>query len=419
MSASRRFVETAADWTAPNWLIAKVAPSAVSMVIIAFACCAARTALDVGMTQAAAAESSVAAKAPAPSLQLIHELQTPGEISAVTWSSDGTKLAASSIGQPVALSIVPSIHVPNPYGSLITIWDSDGHLYRQIKRSDPFFSFDDTFAFVGGDKQIVTPPVSSTGAFSLFDTETGEVVREIPGLHPDKPRNVNGAKVLIASPDQSVLAVIFGRALAQQVVLYSTREWIKLADIPAMARDVIKRPETVAFSGDGKLLAIGYPGRYVQIYDLTSGLIVQEIDAFADRLPGTYALAFSPDGSMIAAGSHGDSGVTRSPSGRIEFVPLNNSPVRIFRVLDGVLVTAYGDPSAISSGLTWRPDGRIIVFITQRRILHIWNPFQTESRERTIALSGERNSGPIALSPDGAKLAVGVGRNVRLYQIAW
>jgi hypothetical protein len=139
MSASRRFVETAADWTAPNWLIAKVAPSAVSMVIIAFACCAARTALDVGMTQAAAAESSVAAKAPAPSLQLIHELQTPGEISAVTWSSDGTKLAASSIGQPVALSIVPSIHVPNPYGSLITIRDSDGHLYRQIKRSDPFF----------------------------------------------------------------------------------------------------------------------------------------------------------------------------------------------------------------------------------------------------------------------------------------
>jgi WD40 repeat protein len=345
-------------------------------------------------------------------LQLVYELQTPGEISAVTWSSDGTKLAASSIGQSGVIPILPPMYVPNPFGSLITIWDSDGHIYRQIKRPQPFFSYDDTFAFVAGDKQIATPPVSNSSAFTLFDIDTGEVVREVPGLHPDKPRNVNGAKILVASPDQSVLAVIFGRALAQQVVLFSTREWTKLADIPTMPRDPIKRPETFAFSGDGRLLAIGYVGGYVQIYDIPSELIVQEIDAFTNRSEGVSAIAFSPDGSMIAVGSQGGLGKNWLPSGRFEYVPLNNSPVRVFRVHDGGLVAAYSDPPAISRSLTWRPASRVIAFITRHQALHIWNPLQ--AAERIIALNGTPASA-LALSPDGTKLAVGVGRNVRVY----
>lgn len=201
MSISRRFIEAAVGSAAPNWLIVKVAQSAVSMALIAFACCAVRAAPDVGITRVAAAESGVAAKAPIPNLQLVHELQTLGQIAAVTWSSDGTKLAASSIGPSAVIPILPPMYVPNAFGSLITIWDSDGHLYRQIKRPDPFFAYNDTFAFVAGDKQIATPPVSGgASAFSLFDIDTGEVVREIPGLYPDKPRNVNGAKALILNP---------------------------------------------------------------------------------------------------------------------------------------------------------------------------------------------------------------------------
>jgi hypothetical protein len=192
---------------AASWRIVEVAQSAVSMALIAFACCVVPAAPDVGITQAAAAESGVAAKAPGPNLQLIHELQTPGEIAAVTWSSDGSKLAASSIGPSVGIPFLPLMYIPNAFGSVITIWDSDGRPYRQIKRPKPFFAYNDTFAFVDGDKQIATPPVSGgPSAFSLFDIDTGEVVQEIPGLHPDKPRNVNGAKVLIASPNQSVLA---------------------------------------------------------------------------------------------------------------------------------------------------------------------------------------------------------------------
>jgi hypothetical protein len=392
VNTSCRLHGTATGWAAPNWLIAKVAESALSIVLIVVACCAAWVALDVGIRRATAADSSVAAKAPVPSLRIIHELQTPGEIVAVTWSSDGSKLAASSIGQSATIPLLPLIHVPNPSGSLITIWDSDGHLYRQIKRPEPFFLFNDTFAFVAGNKQIATPPVSGgASAFSLFDIDTGEVVREIPGLHPDKPRNVNGAKTLIASPDQSVLAVIFGRAVPQQVALFSTRDWSLLPELPERPRNATEEPHAVAFSGDGKLIAVARLAQYVQIYDLPSRRMIQQLDAFPDRLLGASAIAFSPDGSMIAVGSHSARGARRRAGARIELFPATGPPVRIFQVSGGVVVATYDDPPAISSGLAWSPDASILAFITQSQILHIWSPFQPESGGQTITLSAKPN----------------------------
>jgi WD40 repeat protein len=147
---------------------------------------------------------------------------------------------------------------------------------------------------------------------------------------------------------------------------------------------------------------------------------MREIDAFPDRTPAASAIAFNPDGSMIAAGSSGTQGVDRSPDGRIKSVPLNNSnsPLRIFKVDDGALLASYGNSAAITSGLAWSPDGRFVAFITGHRVLHIWNPFQTDNLERIIDLSATQRSGPIALSPDGTMLAVGVGQSVRIYEIA-
>ena len=100
-------------------------------------------------------------------------------------------------------------------------------------------------------------------AFSVFEAETGNLLRDLPGSHPGRPRNVNGATVLIASPEESILAVIFGRALKQPLALYSTGDWAKLADLPDG-----QRPETAAFSRDGRLLAVGRLARYVLIYDV-------------------------------------------------------------------------------------------------------------------------------------------------------
>src|SRR5262249_60444295 len=147
------------------------------------------------------------------------------------WRRDGSRLEASSLANGPS---VFGMQLPSPFGNLITIWNADGQVLRTLRRARPFFETLDTFAFVANDKQIAAPASidSDTLSFCVFDIASGEVVREVPGPHPDKPRNVNHATILVASPDQSVLAVASGRALAQPPALYSTRDWSRLADLP-------------------------------------------------------------------------------------------------------------------------------------------------------------------------------------------
>jgi DNA-binding beta-propeller fold protein YncE len=360
---------------------------------------------NFGRAQAAATEPADAVKPSSPDSPLIRELQTPGPVSTLVWSSDGTKFAAGSLGK------------------VITIWDSAGQVVWQIQRERAFFRYGDTFAFVSGGTQLATPPVlSEIDAFSLFDIGTGEVVREIPGLYPGMSQNINGAKVLVASPDRSILAVIFGRALDQPVSLFSTQNWNKVVGFWC-GGDRFAQPSSVAFSRDGKRLAASEIVGFVWVYDLNSNRIIREIYAFPDRTPAATAIAFSPDGSMIALGSSGRPAVDRLPDGRIFSSPLtmniNIPALRVFNVDRGRLVAGYGNSSAITGitgGLVWSPDG--LAFITGGRVLHIWNPLETYNSERIIDLGVGQRSAPIALSPNGTMLAVGVGQSVRVYQIA-
>src|SRR5262249_11884008 len=118
----------------------------------------------------------------------VRELETPGPVSRLLWSSDGTKLAACILGPGADMPFIGT-HLPSPFGSLITIWSADGKVFRKLQRQKPFFQNLDIFAFVAGDKQIVAPPSmqSNTLAFSVFDINTGEIVHEVTGSCPDKP----------------------------------------------------------------------------------------------------------------------------------------------------------------------------------------------------------------------------------------
>jgi WD40 repeat protein len=387
----------------PSLFISIATPTLLIWQLIFVAVLAECAAVNVGRTQAATTEPADALKPSWPNLPLVRELQTPGPVSTLVWSSDGTKFAAGSLGK------------------VITIWDSAGQIVRQIQRERAFFRYDDTFAFVSGDTQLATPPVlSETAAFALFDIGTGEVVREIPGLYPGMSRNVNGAKVLVASPDRSILAVIFGRALDQPVSLFSTQNWNKVNDFWREG-DRFAQPSSVAFSRDGKRLAASEIVGFVWVYDLNSNRIIRVIYAFPDRTPAATAIAFSPDGSMIALGSSGRPAVDRLPDGRIFLFPstmnINNPALRVFNVDSGRLVAGNSSKyTGIAGGLVWSPDG--LAFITGGRVLHIWNPLETYNSERIIDLSVGQRSVPIALSPNGTMLAVGVGQSVRLYQIA-
>src|SRR5262249_27799125 len=296
------------------------------------------------------------------------------------------------------------MQLPSPLGNVITIWNAEGQFLRTLRRARPFFENLDTFAFVANDKQIAAPASidSDTLAFSVFDLATGEIVHEVAGPHPDKPHAVNRATALVASPDQSILAVAFGPALAQPVALYSTRDWSKLADLPEVIRDAPLDPAAFAFSPDGRFLAVGRVDSVVFVYDVSSRQVLQRFKSFPERLT-IRPLAFSPDGRMIAVAS--PAGLVRRPlpDGTSQIVSPGNR-VRVFHRKDGAQIATYPQPFDDVGGLAWSPDGRFIAFVMGSRILHLWDPLSSEQTERTIEVSSGPNSHSLAFSPDGATL---------------
>jgi len=266
-----------------------------------------------------------------PELQVIQELPRPGDTYGVIWSSDGTKLAAFTNG-PTA-NVLGTFLMPSPGGNLLTIWNSDGQILREIRRPDGFFTVDDKPAFVAGDREIVTPPpfTSTDLAFSVFDVSTGEVVREISGPSPERlganNRAFNAARIIVASPDQTILAAVLGHSVPAPLVLYSTRDWSKLATLQKEGVQLTD-PRACAFSSDGKFLAVSRLDGRVLIYEVETRRVIQTIEPFSGLISTPNTMSFSPDGATIAVGAGflGDKRVERTvgsdsarPSGRCAF----------------------------------------------------------------------------------------------------
>jgi WD40 repeat protein len=372
------------------WLLVR----ALSLVLLLIA------ANEVGFAQSPAPSEAAGQKAaprPLPNLELIQELTRPHGTSSLTWSSDGSKLAAYMVA-PGPLSVD---------GKLLTVWNADGQILREIEPPDFFFSSDDPLAFVAGGKQLATTPwfKSITLGFMVFDIESGKVVREIEGPERDRGRPDNAAVALASSPDQSILAVVFGRGRSHPVALYSTRDWSKVATLMASRPT---HPKELAFSPDGRFLAV-IDLWYVRIYDIVSKQRIQVINPFDDGLTavqpfGPEDMAFSPDGTLIAVAAAHAQG------------PKIANPLRIFRVDNGARVGSSPIPLTVIHRLAWSLNGHVIAFTAGwgKDELHLWDPSQPEN-ERVVTLVGYANS--LAFSPDGARLAVTHGSKVAIYRI--
>jgi WD40 repeat protein len=349
-----------------------------------------------------------------PQLTLVKKVTAPGDVEGLLWSSDGTKVAAYS--DDAGAGIPTIVYVPSPFASVITIWNADGTVFRTIQRSGPFLETFDTFAFVAGNSEIVAPPPVNGNdlALSVFDVFGGQTVRDLPGSYPGANRNINGARQLVASPDQKTLAVTFGHARPQPVALYSTDDWSKLAEFPEGPKNLAELPQTLAFSPDGRFFAVCRIDSKVLIYDVAARALIKKIDAFPD-VGGAGAIAFSPDSTMIAVASHDTVFAHRLADGS-SAKGTSEGSIRIFGISDGSRRAIYEKPLVVR-GLAWTASGRSVAFIAGAKSasLHLWQPFASSLSESEIDLGGYANS--MAASPDGRKLAVGVDRTLDIFSV--
>ncbi len=150
----------------------------------------------------------------------------------------------------------------------------------------------------------------------------------------------------------------------------------------------------VAVSPDGNLVAISSEDPYIQLWDVTSGEIVQTFDTpFGEA---TFSLVFSPDGTLLAAADgHGF--------------------VRIWDLASGELVKLleYGDDSDVHD-LAFSPDGILLATGGTARSMRLWD---VASGQMVYSTNAEGVMG-LAFSPDGKLVAAECMYSVILWDVS-
>jgi WD40 repeat protein len=170
--------------------------------------------------------------------------------------------------------------------NVVTLWDvASGQPRTCCKASAPvraltFAPDGKTLAGGGNDKVI-----------RLWDVATGEQRAILPGhTHTVWAAAFSSDGRLLASGDMDGVVKIWHVATEKELVSQETT-----------ADKVYPNPlEALAFSPNGQMLAVACD-RVVQLWDVTTGHLVARLEGHQGKV---QCLAFSPDGTRLATGSH-------------------------------------------------------------------------------------------------------------------
>ena len=271
----------------------------------------------------------------------------------------------------------------------IRVWDMAGRQVRRLELKDW-----STCLAVSPDGRTLAVN-SSHDCFMVLDARTGkEQFRCV--LESNE-----FARSLAYSPD--------GKLIASG----SDKGEIRLWD--AASGDLLQKFDThtktvycVAFSPDGKTVASASWERAVQLWDVARHE-KRELQAFrakADRdkssSGGAYCVAFSPDGKTLAVGNAGDFG---EGTARL----LDAATGELVREIDG-----YARERHIFS-LSFSPDGNMLAAEGFDMPMRVWD-VQTGKQLYDL---GDDPGGCVSFSPDGKTLATGsVSARVHLWDMA-
>jgi len=267
---------------------------------------------------------------------------------------------------------------------------------------------------------------SGDGTVKLWRMSDGLLVRVLRGHR-------RGATCVAFSPNGSLLAS--GGVTADNNLndLYEIKLW-RVSDGSEVRtltghRGVVT---SVAFSPDGTLLASGggYRDRTIRLWRVSDGALMRTLPGHAWDVTD---IAFSPDGSLVASGSayydvsdRGDiklwrvsdgsevrhirvdravSSIAFSPDGGLIASGNGDGTVKLWRVLDGVLVLTLTGHRRYVYSLAFSPDGNLLASGGWDGIINLWRMSDGLRMHTLTGHSGRVNS--LAFSPDGTMLVSG------------
>ncbi|MBV8911588.1 MAG: WD40 repeat domain-containing protein [Acetobacteraceae bacterium] len=312
-----------------------------------------------------------------PPVAFEQEWESKGWIGALAWSSDSTKVTSASDN-----------------GGWLAVRDIRSGLYQERKIAQLYIQH----AIASGQLVIAPEEFGSRSAFNVFSAKTGTILHEEPDPAPGKPPLPGAAVRLAMTADGSMLAVGYdGPRAGLPVFVLSTRDWRVVSALNPESDPPPLGVQVIAFSEDGKLLAVGGT-RELLVCNVATGVVVNRIPIWAN------AVAFSPDNRTLA--------VAEAPlsSGMWHQV------VHLIRLPDGAEMVSRQMGSGSSASMLWDPRGRFIVFASWGdTTVRLWNPSASPVQDVTIHL--RRVERGMALSPDGSRLALANGGVVSVFKI--
>ncbi|MCX7806086.1 MAG: protein kinase [Planctomycetota bacterium] len=203
--------------------------------------------------------------------------------------------------------------------------------------------------------------------------------------------------------------------------------------------DRLVRADSLAFSPDGRLLAVGLGDGTIRLLDTIRAAPARTLKGSHGR---TWSVAFSPDGTMLAAG--GEDGTvriwlvadgsmllaTRPAPGPVRCVAFSRDGrkladagwyggIRLWTVPAGGELGTLEGTDGFLEALAFSPDGKLLAAGGGGRAVGAWSLADLPARARPApAFSVSGFDGPIvslAFSPDGKLLAAAGGSSVRIW----
>ncbi|MCF7975205.1 MAG: serine/threonine protein kinase [Phycisphaerae bacterium] len=302
---------------------------------------------------------------------------------------------------------------------------------------------------VAGGKRIknLQSEQGSLAAFSpngdLLATDAGSEIRLWrtdswePAMSPLRLGKGSIALVLKFSPDGSHLACMHYSESVHEVTVWETGQWSVSRPIDGVRFKSFCG--TLDFSPNSEALVIGDNNHRLQVVDLASRNI--DVNIPEAHSEGLSAVAWSPDGSLIASGSAYSGGSIRlwdaasgrrlgelpghtswicelvfSKDGLLLYSAGGDQTIRIWNVEQRLLVATLRGSSHEVYGLALSPDGNTLASACKDGVVAFWPALPASEEETPRLIELDTPSWP-AFAPDGRVLAAPSAGTVRLFDL--
>lgn len=176
----------------------------------------------------------------------------------------------------------------------VLVWNArNGALLYRLEGGMPFSSFYG-IGFSPDGKMLAVP---NDRILNLWDVRTGKLIRQFPGDYWES---------LAWSPEGTTLAAIVSERAGTWIELWDVRTGREIPSPLSRLADLDGYPQFVAYSPSGRFLGIIWrefngPHSVIRLWDLR-----RQTTAYTLRGHDYRALAFSPDGTSLAASAGSD-----------------------------------------------------------------------------------------------------------------